>query len=123
MMTLRTTGLLLALALVAGCETTSYLDVAQAFVGGPSDRLLADPAWGPPHRRATLSDGREVWHYEKSGSYTVTLPRTSRVVVGNTTAYGTTDVAETRAWSCGVSFIVDGGWVREARSAGDGPCR
>ncbi len=50
---------------VAGCETAEgYRQEMSTWQGRHGDDLLI--AWGPPDRTAKLSDGREMWSYEKS---------------------------------------------------------
>ncbi len=52
-----------ALALAA-CETAEgYRQQMSSWQGRTGDDLLIQ--WGPPQDRATLSDGREVWSYDR----------------------------------------------------------
>lgn len=56
---------IVGLALLAACETAEgYRQEMATWQGRHSDDLLV--AWGPPDSTASLSDGREVWAYEKS---------------------------------------------------------
>lgn len=53
------------LAVLAACETVEgYRQEMATWQGRHGDDLLV--AWGPPDRTASLSDGRELWAYEKS---------------------------------------------------------
>jgi hypothetical protein len=55
----------LACLILAACETAEgYRQQMTGWQGRPGDDLLIE--WGPPDSKATLSDGREMWQYEKS---------------------------------------------------------
>ncbi len=57
-------SLVLPLALAA-CETAEgYRQQVSNWQGRTGDDLLIE--WGAPDAKATLSDGRELWSYEKS---------------------------------------------------------
>ena len=54
-----------SLIFLAACETAEgYRQEMASWQGRHSDDLIV--AWGPPERTASLSDGRELWAYEKS---------------------------------------------------------
>lgn len=61
---------LLAIAVVASMAASScateegYRQEMSTWQGRTGDDLMI--AWGPPDRRATLSDGREMWSYAKT---------------------------------------------------------
>ena len=57
-------GLALALLSLAACETSEgYRQQMVAWQGRPSDDLLLQ--WGPPTSKSAMSDGRELWQYQK----------------------------------------------------------
>jgi hypothetical protein len=68
-MSLRVTVRVLALAaiaasLLAACETTEgYRQQMVGWQGRSSDDLLLQ--WGPPTSKSAMSDGRELWQYQK----------------------------------------------------------
>ncbi len=64
-MKLRVTGLaLIALFAASACETVEgYRQQMAGWQGRSSDELLLQ--WGPPTQKATMTDGREMWSYEK----------------------------------------------------------
>lgn len=52
-------------AVLTACETAEgYRQEMTTWQGRHGDDVLI--AWGPPDRTASLSDGRELWSYEKS---------------------------------------------------------
>jgi hypothetical protein len=54
----------LAASLLAACETTEgYRQQMVGWQGRSSDELLVQ--WGPPTSKSTMSDGRELWQYQK----------------------------------------------------------
>jgi hypothetical protein len=53
-----------ALALSACVTEEGYRQEMGAWQGRMGDDLLI--AWGPPDRKSTLSDGRELWSYAKT---------------------------------------------------------
>jgi hypothetical protein len=53
-----------AMLLLAACETAEgYRQQMASWQGRMGDDLLIQ--WGPPDNRASLSDGREVWSYDR----------------------------------------------------------
>lgn len=62
--TLAALGLVAALALSA-CETSEgYRQQMSTWQGRMGDDLMI--AWGPPADRTTLSDGRQMWSYDRA---------------------------------------------------------
>lgn len=58
-------ALIAGAAVLAACETAEgYRQEMATWQGRHGDDVLI--AWGPPDRTASLSDGRELWSYEKS---------------------------------------------------------
>jgi outer membrane lipoprotein-sorting protein len=52
-------------AMLAGCETAEgYRQQMTTWQGRPSDDIVIQ--WGQPAKREVLSDGREVWIYNKT---------------------------------------------------------
>ncbi len=49
---------------LAACETSEgYRQQMVGWQGRPSDDLLVQ--WGPPTSKSAMSDGRELWQYQK----------------------------------------------------------
>lgn len=60
-------GLALAAAVLGACETAEgYRQQMSTWQGRMGDDLLI--AWGAPNDRTRLSDGREMWTYDKAFS-------------------------------------------------------
>jgi hypothetical protein len=64
-MSMRLRAMLLAVALLAGCEDQGTIErdqLSDLSVGRTTSTELTS-LWGPPLRNATMPDGRRVWTY------------------------------------------------------------
>lgn len=106
--------LLLAIVTLMGA-CASHSDTLKTWEGRHTDELVL--SWGPPHSKATLSDGRVVWQYTNSGSHyvpgvTTQAPTTTTVYGprgGAYTAYGTRSVTSPGyniSHHCETKFVV-----------------
>jgi hypothetical protein len=54
----------IAICVLAACETAEgYRQQMVSWQGKSSDELLVQ--WGPPASKSTMSDGKELWQYQK----------------------------------------------------------
>ncbi len=99
-MPIRRLALAAALLALAACETTEgYRQQISMWQGRTGDDLLIE--WGAPDAKATLSDGRELWSYEKSvrqetgGYYRDETRQVTRTVTDSNGKQRTETISET----------------------------
>ena len=104
-----------------------------SWQGRPGDDLLIQ--WGPPDGKATLSDGREMWAYdrqvvsESAGYYRDETRQVKRTLTDKDGKQKTETIEETfPVWqpprvyrsTCSTRFVMGGGRVEDVTFDGDG---
>ena len=121
------------LALSACVSEEGYRQRMSLLQGAPSDRLLID--WGPPQSRTPMSDGRELWSYdrttvsEQDGYWrdeTREVKRTYRDKDGVertetiTETFPVWQPPQTSRASCSTRFVIAAGRIQDVSFNGEG---
>lgn len=123
----------LAAALSACVTEEGYRQEMTTWQGRMGDDLLI--AWGPPDRRSTLSDGRELWSYarttvnEQAGYYRDEQRQVTRTFTDKDGKTKTETITETYpVWqppqtyrsTCETRFVLAAQRIQEATFSGNG---